>query len=66
VGAVLAEKTPLGRVSDIARWQCSWRLTNQPGSRERSFGAQAASLLPLECDVLTSKLIQEATFSKVS
>jgi len=35
-------------------------------SRERSFGPQAASLLPLECDVLTSKLIQEATFSKVS
>ena len=46
------------------RWQCSWRQTNQPGSRERSFGPQAASLWPLECDVLTSKLIQEATFPK--
>jgi hypothetical protein len=27
---------------------------------------QAVSLWPPECDVLTSKLIQEATFSKVS
>jgi len=37
-GAVLARKTPLGRlgrVTYIAPWQCSWHQTNQPGSPER-------------------------------
>ena len=33
-GTVLAGKTPLGRVTDIAAWKCCWHQTNQPGSPE--------------------------------
>ncbi len=43
-GAVLAGKTPLGRLGRVTishPWQCSWHQTNQPGAPERSSGRQA-------------------------
>jgi NAD(P)-dependent dehydrogenase (short-subunit alcohol dehydrogenase family) len=46
-GAVLAANTPLGRsvASPISpHWRYSWRQTNQPGSRARSFVLQAVWL----------------------
>jgi NAD(P)-dependent dehydrogenase (short-subunit alcohol dehydrogenase family) len=52
-GAVLAAKTPmgrLGRVTDIAP-RYSWHPTNRLGSPEKSFGPQADSLWPPECNV---------------
>ena len=46
-GAVLANKTPLGRmgcVTDIAPVAVFWRQTNRRGLRDRSFGPQAVWL----------------------
>jgi len=51
-GAVLAGKTPLGRlgrVTDIVPLAV-WHQTNQLGSAEKSFGPQADSLWPAECN----------------
>jgi NAD(P)-dependent dehydrogenase (short-subunit alcohol dehydrogenase family) len=51
-GAVLAAKTPLGRlgrVTDIA--PLAGHQTNQLGSPEKSFAPQADSLWPPECNV---------------